>query len=112
MTHDELRELERTRRRALWELANLTPGDPKVSDHLAILDGLDDQERNSMPPIGKQLEPCPIDGQMMTPFGRPLDGPIWPVVLLLYTKLYRLSLSVTFLSRFTGLASTIRPLQR
>jgi hypothetical protein len=56
MTHDELRELETTRRKALWVLANLPPGDLKASDALAILDDLDDEERNGTSPTGKQLE--------------------------------------------------------
>lgn len=46
MTHDELRELEATRRKALWVLANLPPGDPKASEALAILDDLDHKEQN------------------------------------------------------------------
>lgn len=49
MTSDELRELERTRRRALWALASLHPGDPEASDRLAILDHLDDQQQSETP---------------------------------------------------------------
>lgn len=49
MTHDELRQLEGARRRTLWALACLRPGDPTASDLLAILDDLDDQERNDTP---------------------------------------------------------------
>ncbi|MEO6678467.1 MAG: hypothetical protein ABIO21_13960 [Pseudomonas sp.] len=56
MNRLELRELERTRRRALWTLASLPPGDPMASDALAILDDLDDQERNATPPTEKTLE--------------------------------------------------------
>lgn len=46
MTHDELRKLERTRRKALWEIAKLRPGDPKAADILTILDDLDDPEQS------------------------------------------------------------------
>lgn len=46
MTHDELRKLERTRRKALWEIASLHPGAPNASKLLTILDDLDDQERS------------------------------------------------------------------
>lgn len=56
MTCDLLRERERTRRRVLWALASLRPGDPNASDLLAILDGLDDQERNDTPYSDKPLE--------------------------------------------------------
>lgn len=56
MTHDELRELEATRRQALWVLASFPPGDPKASDALAILDKLDDQEQNDTLPSDKLLE--------------------------------------------------------
>lgn len=47
MTSDELRKLERTRRRTLWELASIHPGDSKALDVLAILDDLGGQERSS-----------------------------------------------------------------
>lgn len=56
MTCDLLRERERTRRRVLWALASLHPGDPCASDLLAILDDLDDQERNDTPCSDKPLE--------------------------------------------------------
>ena len=56
MTHDELRQLEGARRRALWALACLRPGDPTASDLLAILDDLDDQERNDTPCSDRLLE--------------------------------------------------------
>jgi len=56
MTHDELCQLEGARRRALWALASLRPGDPNASDLLAILDDLDDQERNDTPCSDKPLE--------------------------------------------------------
>ena len=56
MTQDELRELERARRRALWILAGLQPGDRRASEFIAILDHLDAQEQSSAPstntPIG------------------------------------------------------------
>ncbi|MBA1376668.1 hypothetical protein FHK92_02325 [Pseudomonas brassicacearum subsp. neoaurantiaca] len=56
MTCDLLRERERTRRRVLWALACLRPGDPNASDLLAILDDLDDQERNNTPCSDKPLD--------------------------------------------------------
>lgn len=56
MTHDELRKLERARRKALWEIARFHPGDPKAADALAILDDLDDQERSGTPSTGEPLE--------------------------------------------------------
>lgn len=56
MTCDELRELERTRRRALWTLASLAPGDPNASELLAILDDLENQERNGTLCSNKPLE--------------------------------------------------------
>lgn len=56
MTCDLLRERERTRRRVLWALATFHPGDPSASDLLAILDDLDDQERNDTLCSDKPLE--------------------------------------------------------
>lgn len=56
MTCDLLRERERARRRALWALASLHPGDSNASDLLAILDDLDDQERNDTPCSDRLLE--------------------------------------------------------
>jgi hypothetical protein len=56
MTHDELRKLERTRRRALWAIARFLPGDPEAADALAILNDLDDQERSSTPSTSEPLE--------------------------------------------------------
>lgn len=56
VTHDELRKLEHTRRRALWEIARFHPDDPKAADALAILDHLDDQERSGTPSTGEPLE--------------------------------------------------------
>ncbi|NWB53330.1 hypothetical protein [Pseudomonas sp. F8002] len=56
MTDDELRQLEGARRRTLWALACLRPGDPTASELLAILDDLDDRERNDYSCSGKPLE--------------------------------------------------------
>lgn len=56
MTCDLLREREKTRRRVLWALASLRPGDPTASELLTILNDLDDQERNDYPCSGKPLE--------------------------------------------------------
>ena len=56
MICNELRELEGARRRALWALACLRPGDPTASDLLATLDNLDDQERNDNPCSDNPLE--------------------------------------------------------
>ncbi|MCD7037323.1 hypothetical protein LRQ11_02435 [Pseudomonas sp. MAFF 311095] len=56
MTHDELRQLEGARRRTLWALACLRPGDPSAFDLIAILDYLDDQERNDTPCSDKPLD--------------------------------------------------------
>lgn len=56
MACDLLRERERTRRRVLWALACLHPGNSNASDLLAILDDLDDQERNDTPCSDKKLE--------------------------------------------------------
>ena len=59
MTHDELRKVERTRRKALWVLASFHPGDPKATDALDILDDLDTPERSGMP---STAEPFEING--------------------------------------------------
>lgn len=56
MPDDELRELEAKRRKALWMLASISPGDPKAFDALSILDDLDLQERKYSPNAGKTLE--------------------------------------------------------
>jgi hypothetical protein len=56
MTNDELRALESTRRRALWELASLSPGDPKAFNLLTTLDDLDHQDRHSASITDKPLE--------------------------------------------------------
>lgn len=56
MTCDLLREREKTRRRVLWALATFQPGDPSASDLLAILDDLDDQERNAPACSDKPLD--------------------------------------------------------
>ena len=56
MPDDELRELEAKRRRALWMLANISPGDSKAFDALSILDNLDLQKRKYSPNADKALE--------------------------------------------------------
>ncbi|OAJ49070.1 hypothetical protein [Pseudomonas marginalis] len=59
MTGDQLRELERNRRKAFWALANLDPGDPNASELLIVLDNLDNLdalERESRPSTDKALE--------------------------------------------------------
>lgn len=56
MTSEELCELERVRRRALWALASFHPGDPMALGVLAILDDLDGQERSSTAPTHSPLE--------------------------------------------------------
>lgn len=56
MPDDELRELEAKRRKALWMLANISPGDSKAFDALSILDDLDLQERKDSPHADKVLE--------------------------------------------------------
>lgn len=56
MPQDELRELEAKRRKALWMLANISPGDPKAFDALPILDDLDLQERKEPAHTDKALE--------------------------------------------------------
>lgn len=56
MPNDELRELEAKRRKALWRLANISPGDSKAFDALSILDDLDRLEGKYSPNAGKALE--------------------------------------------------------
>jgi len=56
MSCDLLREHERTRRRVLWALATLQPGDSNAPDLLAILNDLDDQEQNDTPCSDKPLD--------------------------------------------------------
>lgn len=56
MPDDELRELEAKRRKALWMLANISPGDSKAFDALSILDDLVLQERKDSPHADKVLE--------------------------------------------------------
>lgn len=56
MTQHELRELEKTRRKALWALASLHPGDPEAFNHLVILDHLDDQQQNNTPSTDTPLD--------------------------------------------------------
>jgi hypothetical protein len=40
-----LRQRERTRRKALWDLKGLCPGNQQVKTYLAILDEIDHQDR-------------------------------------------------------------------
>ncbi len=56
MTRNDLRELESERRKALWALAQFSPGDPKASRLLIILDDLDHQECHSASFTEKPLE--------------------------------------------------------
>ncbi|MHC8304850.1 hypothetical protein [Pseudomonas sp. PB3P13] len=56
MNFDEVCELERTRRKTLWSLASLLPGDPNAFELVFILDSLDTQERDSRPSTDKALE--------------------------------------------------------
>lgn len=56
MPDDDLRELEAKKRKALWMLANISPGDSKSFDALSILDDLDLQERKDSPHADKALE--------------------------------------------------------
>lgn len=56
MPDDELRDLEAKRRKALWMLANISPGDPKAFEALSILDDLELQERKDSPHSDKALE--------------------------------------------------------
>lgn len=56
MPDDELRELEAKRRKALWMLANISPGDSKAFEALSILDDLDLHVRKDSPHTDKALE--------------------------------------------------------
>jgi len=56
MHPDELRELESSRRKAIWSLAGIPPGDPKAADALAVLDNLDDKMRSGTPSAGAPVE--------------------------------------------------------
>ncbi|MDY0937998.1 hypothetical protein [Pseudomonas viridiflava] len=56
MTRNDLRKLESGRRRALWALASVPPGDPNALVRLAVLDDVDLQELNSASSTGKPLE--------------------------------------------------------
>jgi hypothetical protein len=64
MTHDELRKLESTRRRALREIARFLPGNSEAADALAILDELDDKELNSKLFTDKPLELNEVRGSV------------------------------------------------
>lgn len=76
MPDDELRELEAKRRKALWMLANISPGDSKAFDPLSILDDLELQERKDSPHADRHLSstsfgivsPCSITTRESTSF--------------------------------------------
>lgn len=55
MPHDELRELEKARRKALWALASLYPSDPEASGLLPVLDHIDAQKQGDTPSTDKPL---------------------------------------------------------
>lgn len=59
MASDEDLHLRETAwRKALWSLADLTPGDPRATDVLAILDDIDPQEhRGSLPSVPSTERP-------------------------------------------------------
>ena len=42
---DDLRTRESVRRKALWTLSHLVPGDPQAAAILNVLDDIEDQER-------------------------------------------------------------------
>jgi hypothetical protein len=47
MSHgEELRHRELSRRKALWELASISPGDPKALDILDVLDDIEQRDRH------------------------------------------------------------------
>ncbi|MDD2004053.1 hypothetical protein NPS31_11955 [Pseudomonas putida] len=71
MASDEDLHLRETAwRKALWSLADLTPGDPRATDVLAILDDIDPQEqRGSLPSVPSTERP---DGTLIV---RDLDIP-------------------------------------
>jgi hypothetical protein len=45
MADDDLRTRESVRRKALWTLSHLVPGDPQAAAILNVLDDIEDQER-------------------------------------------------------------------
>ncbi|NWL21896.1 hypothetical protein DM828_21605 [Pseudomonas umsongensis] len=45
ISDEELRDRERSRRQAFWELANILPGDPRAVSALTILDEIEQLER-------------------------------------------------------------------
>lgn len=47
---DDLRTRESVRRKALWTLSHLMPGDPKAAAILDVLDNIEDQERVDLKP--------------------------------------------------------------
>ncbi|WP_192485505.1 hypothetical protein [Pseudomonas savastanoi] len=56
MPHNDLRELEAKRRKALWMLSSISPGESKAFDALSILDDLELQERKNSPHTVKAFE--------------------------------------------------------
>lgn len=44
-SNDDLHLRETARRKALWALADLAPGDPRATDALVILDGIEGKEQ-------------------------------------------------------------------
>lgn len=56
MTHDEeLRHSELARRKALWALVSILPGDPKALDVLDVLDDIELRERHDMSSLAQAL---------------------------------------------------------
>lgn len=53
---DDLRTRESIRRKALWTLSHLMPGDPKAAAILDVLDDIDDQERVDLNRIHPSLD--------------------------------------------------------
>jgi hypothetical protein len=51
---DDLRTRESVRRKALWTLSHLMPGDPKAAAILDVLDDIEDQERADL----NRSHPC------------------------------------------------------
>ena len=56
MADDDLRTREAVRRKALWTLSHLMPGDPKAAAILDVLDDIDDQERVDLNRIHPSLD--------------------------------------------------------
>jgi len=51
MDENELKDREGLRRKALWTLAHLTPGDPTAVDVIKVLDEVDEREQFSGLPV-------------------------------------------------------------